>query len=361
MAKPQGQIVPYDERIKQITALMAARKTVVQRLLPEHIRPERFMRLVLTAVTNSPTQLAECTPESIVKSMLRAAMLGLSIDDGRGLAYLVPFYNGKERRKEAQLVPGYRGLAMLARQSGNVGAISAYPVREGDEWEYNLGDNYMRHVKSRQPAYDDKGVEVRPVIAAWARATLIGQFGTHIVRDPQLIVLERWEIDRRRNGSQGYQAAIKFHHGNPWIDHYAEMAAKTAVRDLCKLLPLREDTAAALQLDVAHDKGETQEWAEYDAEVHAAPAQGGEQQGQPRLVQLAAAERERREAAEQAQVAALQAELAKATTADEIDVIQSRVDPAEVPTQVLAQIEEAIDAARAALAKVAEADKGKGK
>ncbi len=278
-----GEILTLEKRLDIITKTMSTKMKPVQSLLPQHVRVERFMRLVLTAVMNSPTQLAECSPDSLIRSMLRAAMLGLSIDDGRGLAYLVPFYNSKARQKEAQLVTGYRGLALLARQSGSVGAINMYPVRQGDEWDYDLYENWVRHKKSKLPAFDEKGNEVRPVIAAWARATMIGQFGGEIVRDAQLIVLEKWELDARRDGSAGYQAAVANGYTSPWMTNYAQMCAKTGVRDLCKLLPLSEDAAKAIMLDDDHDRGRVQRFDEYDDPAKgasmSAPTPQNQQQG----------------------------------------------------------------------------------
>ena len=65
----------------------------IAKALPSVLTPERFSRMVLTALAKTP-KLAECTPASFVGSMLTAAQLGLEPNTPLGQAYLIP--SGKE-------------------------------------------------------------------------------------------------------------------------------------------------------------------------------------------------------------------------------------------------------------------------
>jgi len=95
--------------------------------LPDHIRPERLIRVALTAVQNTP-KLLECDRSSFYLAVLRAAQLGLEPDGILGQAYLIPY------GKLVQLIPGYKGLIDLARRSGEVSNIIAKEVCKNDEF-----------------------------------------------------------------------------------------------------------------------------------------------------------------------------------------------------------------------------------
>jgi recombination protein RecT len=97
-----------------------------------------YIQSVLIEVT-SDEKLRECTVESIYKSALRAASLGLSCDKALKQAWLVP-YNRKIKSKngqadtwvkEAQFQPHYKGLYTLAMRTGKYWTINVAPVYEG--------------------------------------------------------------------------------------------------------------------------------------------------------------------------------------------------------------------------------------
>ena len=82
-------------------------KGEIAKALPDVMTPERFARIVTTAVTNNP-KLAECTPQSFVGAMLNSAQLGLEPNTALGQAYLIPY------GRQCQFQIGYRGLIDLA-------------------------------------------------------------------------------------------------------------------------------------------------------------------------------------------------------------------------------------------------------
>ena len=76
-------------------------------------RAERFARICLTAVRNTP-KLANCTMESFAASMMICAQLDLEPNTPQQLAFLIPFENRKRGIVECQFQVGYKGLLQLA-------------------------------------------------------------------------------------------------------------------------------------------------------------------------------------------------------------------------------------------------------
>lgn len=213
-----------------IADLLEKNKAAIGMSLPRAMNADRFARLLLTACNTNPDLLA-CDRTSFLAAGVGAAQLGLEPNDARGLAYLVPF-NDRKRGKVVQLVIGYRGYIDLARRSGMVSSINAFAVFEGDHFDYQLGlDPTITHIP-----VDDHDDDPAFLTHVYAVAKVQG--------DPQFVVLTRKQIDKARassaSGRNGY---------GPWNDHYVEMAKKTAIRRLAKLLPMTVEAAAAEAMD----------------------------------------------------------------------------------------------------------------
>jgi recombination protein RecT len=197
--------------------------------LPSGYKQERFMRLLLTAANTNPDLFA-CDPRSFLAAGVGAAQLGLEPNDARGLAYLIPFKD--HGVKKVQLVIGYKGMLDLARRSGMVSSINAFPVFKGDSFTYSLGlDPTLHHV----PGDGDENPD--DLTHVYAVAKVLG--------DPQFVVMTRRQVDKVMAQSAGAKSGK-----SPWSTHYTEMALKTALRRLCKWLP---QTVEMAQAD-AHDE-----------------------------------------------------------------------------------------------------------
>lgn len=59
-----------------IVDMVKALEPEIRRALPAVLTPERFTRMALSAINNTPA-LAECTPMSFIAAMMNAAQLGL--------------------------------------------------------------------------------------------------------------------------------------------------------------------------------------------------------------------------------------------------------------------------------------------
>ena len=64
----------------------------IRKALPATITPERFTRIVLSAISTTP-QLAACTPKSLLGAMMQAAQLGMEANTPLGQCYLIPYKN----------------------------------------------------------------------------------------------------------------------------------------------------------------------------------------------------------------------------------------------------------------------------
>lgn len=131
------------------------------RALPSHISPERFVRIALTAVRQNPA-LGKCSPESFLGALMTCSQLGLEPNTPAGEAYLIPYGN------VCTFVPGYRGLAKLAWQSGSITEMYAELVHAKDHFTYRKG--LHRDLVHEPHLGDDPG----EVIGAYAVVKLAG-------------------------------------------------------------------------------------------------------------------------------------------------------------------------------------------
>lgn len=219
--------------IDSVQALLVANFKAIQSCLPKHLTPERMCRIAVQSLQRNPDVL-ECTPESLVKAIIESSSLGLEIDS-RGLAYIVPYGNKNQNgHKNATLIFGYKGLMELAYRSGRVASIHAETVCENDIFEFELGlSPRLKHV----PNLDDRG-GLRAVYAV-----------AHM-KDaaPAFVVMGKADVEKVRRAS-------KAGNSGPWTQWAEEMWKKTAIRRLCKYLPLSPEIQRAIALDEQADAG----------------------------------------------------------------------------------------------------------
>lgn len=235
----------HNDQARQQLAAVAAK----------HMNPERLMRVTANAIRTTP-KLQQCEPLSFLGALMQCAALGLEPNTVLGHAYLVPFdksVKGDDGRwvkvPQVQLIIGYKGLIDLARRSGHITSISAnIHYSDDDLWDYEEGtDARLRH----RPGPQD-GEKLH----AYAIAKFTD--GGHAY-----VVLPWAHIMKIRDGSQGWQSAVKFGKadGSPWSTHEDAMAKKTAIRALAKYLPLSVEFSDAVQVD--HDGGQNIDYASF--------------------------------------------------------------------------------------------------
>ena len=97
-----------------IADMVKALEPEIKRALPAVLTPERFTRMALSAINNTP-ELAGCTPMSFIAAMMNAAQLGLEPNTPLGQAYLIPYKN--KGVLECQFQIGYKGMIDLTQWS----------------------------------------------------------------------------------------------------------------------------------------------------------------------------------------------------------------------------------------------------
>ena len=137
-----------------IPDIVKALSPELKKALPSVITPERFTRIALSALNNTP-ELQQCTSMSFIGALLNAAQLGLEVNTPLGLAYLIPYKN--KGQIECQFQLGYKGMITLAYRNPDIQTIQAQTVYENDEFifEYGLNPKLIH-----RPAVTDRGEPV---------------------------------------------------------------------------------------------------------------------------------------------------------------------------------------------------------
>ncbi len=232
--KPKSASRTMEDLLQQMQGAMA-------QALPKHMHPERMLRLATTAMRTNK-QLAQCTPASFLGAVMQASIMGLEINTPSGHAYLVPFKN--KGVLECTLIIGYQGMMDLARRSGHVRSIYAFPVYNGDVFEYEFGLNpTLQH----KPIGGDK---------ADANLTHVYAVAKLDNGEPVFTVLTVDDVEYFRSKSKAANSPF-------WRDNYAQMAQKTAVRRLYTWLPRSSEMSIAQAVDHRSEERASQ--------IHATP------------------------------------------------------------------------------------------
>ena len=218
MATQSKAVAPIEVVKTQLTSEKF--RDVLKNALPQHLTVERFTRVALTVIQQDPG-LLDCNRQSLFQSVTSAAQLGLLPDKQLGECYFVP-YKGR-----VQMIPGYRGLVKLARQAGELSSIEAEIIGQNDEVEYILGDESKLTVK---PAWGDRG---KPV-AVYAVAKF--KDGGY-----QRVVMTVDQVEAIRKASPSGNSPA-------WKTSWEEMAKKTCVRRLLKMVPLSAEAATGVTI-----------------------------------------------------------------------------------------------------------------
>lgn len=214
--------VQQQKQEKPMVALVNSMMPAIKKALPSVLTPERFTRMVLTAISSTP-RLAECEPNSFLGAMMQAAQLGVEPNTPLGQAYIIPY------GRQAQFQLGFKGLIDLAYRSGEVTIIQAHEVYENDVFEYSFG---LEPNLVHKPALKDRG----KVVAYYAMfKTKSGGYGFHVMSYDDILQHARKYSKTFNNG--------------PWQTNFDEMAKKTVVKAALKYAPLKSDFVRGMAAD----------------------------------------------------------------------------------------------------------------
>ena len=180
-------------------------------------------------IFDSSDYLKKCDPNSIRNAIFNVALVGATLNPALHQAYLVP------RKGKACLDISYRGLVKIATESGGVLDVDATVVHEKDTFYYEQGlEPKLQHI----PFLDgDPG----KLTFVYAKA-LLPPFPPGIQK---FIVLSAKEIEKIKKTSAAASG--------PWLEWEEEMARKTAVKKLYKLLPQSDRMSTAVSVINEHE------------------------------------------------------------------------------------------------------------
>ncbi len=217
-----------------LQAFLEGQQERVAAILPPNLglSPERVIKLACLTIHKSELakkknpkarSIADCTRISILSSILEASSLGLEIGGALAEAHLVPFGT------ECTMLPDYKGLLKLARQSGEFDVIEAVEVFERDHFRvFRAPAPSVQHELCLE---DDPG-EIRFV---YAYATLKG--GNLVFE-----IMSRAQVEKIRLKSRSADSPA-------WRDHWGEMAKKVVLKRFLKRQGRSLDVAKAIEAD----------------------------------------------------------------------------------------------------------------
>jgi recombination protein RecT len=167
-------------------------------VLPSHVKPDTFTRLVLGALRRDPklNEAAGNNPAAFLGAVLDAARLGH--EPGTEAYYLVP--RKRKGRLEVQGIEGYQGIVERIYRAGAVSSVVVEVVRERDEFTYVVGRD-DRPVHEVDWFGDDRG-------------SLVGAYAYAVMKDgatSKVVVLNKTHIAALRAKSDGANSEY-----SPW-------------------------------------------------------------------------------------------------------------------------------------------------
>lgn len=222
----------------KVREAIEAQSQAFRTVLPDHVSPDRYARLVLSAVKATPDLMGCFQTDQGTTSVLMAAMqcatIGLEPNTPLQEAWLLPRKN--KGTVECQLSIGYRGYLKLARRSGTLREIHAQGVREGDTFHHGFGHDGP--TLDWTPAPDEQRGELTHAFAvAWFMNGGRAQ-----------MVLNRVEVEARRAKSDSWRND-KARPYSPWTTTPEAMWRKSAIRALVPYLDLAPEAERAFASD----------------------------------------------------------------------------------------------------------------
>lgn len=228
-AEAQAGTRPIIEAIRKMESAYAD-------AMPAGFEAATIVRDALTAVRTTP-KLGLCDELSVLGALMTCAQLGLRVGV-LGQAWVLPYWNERQRRHRAQFILGYQGLIELAYRSDRVTMLAARTVHERDEFDLAYGG--PTDVFLHRPYRGQEGRGKPLQYYAQARTSNGGYMLTDPWTEAEMVAYrERFASTR---GEEGQVIGV-------WLQHPIPMRHKTMVKVLGKFLPKSPELAHALAAD----------------------------------------------------------------------------------------------------------------
>ena len=209
-------ITPMQE-VRKSLELMAPQ---FEMALPKQIAPDKFIRVLLTALQNTP-DLVQANRQSLYSAAMRCAQDGL-LPDGREAA-LVMFGS------DATYMPMVAGILKKVRNSGELASITSQIVHKNDTFRFWI-DGSGENLNHEPLMFGDRG----PAIGVYALAkTKDGAIYIEVMDQAQVLAVKGMAKTKK-----------------VWEGAFAhEMWRKSAIRRLSKRLPMSTDLEQVITRD----------------------------------------------------------------------------------------------------------------
>lgn len=223
------QLTPAQRQARAVNEIGRQLQTYsapISRLLARTgVDDDTFRAQIVNAVRATPDLLG-CSTETVIGAALRCAQLGLTPNDVRNLAWILP-YGGK-----AQFQLGYGGVMELARRAVPGLKFDGHAVYPNDEFDLDYGrDEQLKH----KPAVTFQKPRGGDAYAWWVRA-----------RYPDGTV-QIHSLDKE--GVEYHRSFSKQKDGLMWTKSYDAAALKSVVTDMKRWLPSSTELAIAFASD----------------------------------------------------------------------------------------------------------------
>lgn len=221
MSQPSAPQTKALKPIDEVRGALTKMEEQFKAALPPHVTVEKFNRVVMTALQNSP-KLLECNRASFYSACMMAAQDGL-LPDGREAA-LVPF------KGVVKFVPMVAGILKKVRNSGELATITSQIVRKDDRFRYWV-DSDGEHIEHEPSLFGQRGDP-------------IGVYGIAKTKDGSfyLEVMTAEQVDAVRKISKATDG--------PWDGPFeSEMWRKSVLKRLSKRLPMSTDLEQVFRRD----------------------------------------------------------------------------------------------------------------
>lgn len=190
--------------------------------LPDKFNRQRFLQNCMTVLQDGKTDFSRCEPSTVVRTLLKGAFLGLDFFNGE--CYAIPYGN------QCNFQTDYKGEVKVCKRysSTPIKDIYAKLVREGDVFE-EIIENGAQSINFNPKPFND--------------GAIIGAFAVCYYTDGSMLY-DTMSLNEIENTRKTYS---KIPNSKAWKDSFGEMAKKTVLRRLCKMIDLNFDTAEANQ------------------------------------------------------------------------------------------------------------------
>jgi len=237
--------------VKEKTTAVEAKKPetivdLIQRMtpqiklaLPKHVTADRLARIAVTAIRQNP-KLGQCTAISLLGGIMQSAQLGLEPNTPLGHAFLIPYWDSKNRVFEANFQVGYQGIIDLCYRSNIYQVIYAMEVYQNDQFDYRYGlDPYLQHKPANQP-------EGEPIYYYAVYKTSEGGSDFRVWSREKIIA-------HAKLYSQTFAKDF-----SPWKTNFDAMAKKTVLKDLLKYARRSVELQRAISIDGSINRANTE-------------------------------------------------------------------------------------------------------